>query len=256
MRLQNFLLEDREGRSKALDEKTFNTLLNTKFTDSFKAYNSSMMIRYWRGTKTSAAPFMYTDPKKFIRSSISNQNYYTLIMSYDPSWSKFPPRDKCIVASTNKGTASNYGKAYVVLPENGAKIGIAPSHDIWSSWRGTQGGSYNLQPLLDMLENLFLEVSMADDANDNINGFKKACKLAEKKINSMSAEDKNTWHILTGWEKYDSKKGLYKWVTEMFSPTKNDFKVIKAGEPHRASADTEIWTDGECLLCDFVALQS
>lgn len=251
MRLNNFLLlEEGGGRATAINQKTFDTLVKTKFKDSFytSTLTSSNHKNFHRGTRTSLASILYLDPKKFIRSSVSNQNYYTLIMSYDPSWSKYPPRDKCIIGTTSISTASNYGKPYFVLPENNARIGIAPKCDIWSSFNATLGGSHYLMPLLDLLENLFIEVSMADEAQDTLAGFKKACSLAENKISSMDEEDKNTWYALTSHHKYDKKKGLYKWVTEIFSPTSNNFEVIKVGERFNQT-DVELWTDGECLLC-------
>jgi len=236
MRLQNFLLES-DGRAKPIGDKDFKQLIETKYKDSVNAYRKD--IRYYRGTESSSASTLYIDPKKFIRSSKQNQNYYTLLMSYDPSWSKYPPRDKSVIATTNIGYAQNYGTPYIVLPENGATIGIAPSPDIWSSFRTTLGGSHNLMPLLDHLEDLFLEANF-EDAGKDYKTFKEACKKARVNVGELKTYSKVP---------YSKKDGLYKWLVDVFSPDKNRFKVIKAGDAHQAGTDSEVWTDGECLLC-------
>lgn len=239
------MLEDKDGRTKAISEDQFMKLLKTKFTDSLKAWANN--TRFYRGSQTAAGDRLYIDPKKFTRNSISNQNYYTLIMSYDKAWSAFPPRDKCLIASTGQGTASNYGRVYHVLPENGAKIGVAPSHDIWSSFNGTLGGSHNLMPLLDMLEDEFTHVSLGQESNENIRDFKEACKKATGRIGPG-----HPMVIMTNMP-YTKKMGLYNWVTQIFDPKKNGFKVIKAGTTLK-EPDREVWTDGECLLSTYNVL--
>ena len=249
--MQNFLIEGNDGRAKIIDEITFTKILNTKCTDSFRAFKD--FTRFYRGTKTAFAPTLHIDPKVFTRSSKDNQNYYTLIMSHDTTWKRFPPRNKSIIATTNSGTAEAYGKPYIVFPFNGSRIGIAPSNDIWSSWKDTLSGS-NLIPLLDSLEQLFLGVNMADEANESIKGLKDACSRVNPKIitgQKASRMKQGPFYLLANSIPFDKKEGLYKWLTKVFSPEK--FTTIKAGDSFRGN-NNEIWTDGECLLCTFDAL--
>lgn len=84
---------------------------------------------------------LITDPKRVIRKSANTTNQYTLLFSNLPSWAEYPKRNRSIIATTSLRHASSYGNAYLVLPFDGAKIGVCSSLDMWDTYYKNLGNN-------------------------------------------------------------------------------------------------------------------
>jgi len=85
----------------------------------------------WRGVQDHDEEVILVNPAATPRKSANISNYYTLCIDNLPNWSAFPKRSRSMICSTNRKYASEYGQLYLVLPLNGAKIGITGERDIW-----------------------------------------------------------------------------------------------------------------------------
>src|SRR5271168_3608736 len=83
--------------------------------------------------------FLLTDPSQKERKSANTSNQYTLLMDNLPAWKEYPKRSRSLVCSTSSDRAASYGNVYLVLPFNGARIGICPEYDIWDSFYELSG---------------------------------------------------------------------------------------------------------------------
>jgi polyhydroxyalkanoate synthesis regulator phasin len=52
-------------------------------------------------------------------------------MANSPEWKEYPRRDH--ICSTDLGGTHDYGVSFMVVPKNGAKVGVCNDFDIWSS---------------------------------------------------------------------------------------------------------------------------
>jgi hypothetical protein len=84
---------------------------------------------------------LITDPKRVIRKSANTTNQYTLLFSNLPSWASYPKRNQSIIATTSLRYASGYGNAYLVLPFDGAKIGVCSGSDMWDTFYKNLGNN-------------------------------------------------------------------------------------------------------------------
>ncbi len=103
----------------------------------FEAFNKSKENNtIFRGAKNYTEDCIAVEITPGKRLSQNTPNIYTKLLSdVFPSWSKFPKRNRSIIASFNLETASEYGLGHIVLPKNGAKIAICPDTDIWYSFK-------------------------------------------------------------------------------------------------------------------------
>jgi hypothetical protein len=179
------------------------------------------------------------------RPSANTYNFYTLIINNDPSWKQFPKRQ--VICTTDPQTADGYGNIYLVLPVDGAKIGICKTNDIWDSLT---------------YKNLW-----ADDINDEIYRIiRDKEKLIPKNIQTDFKFFKKTMSEMTR-DKLKEKpldkrnviysdfidsnyKNLYDFlVKEAFTPVRNQFKVQNI-KNFSIKGFNEVWTDSECVLID------
>ncbi len=121
-------------------EEELKKLLETDYSEAYnKAKNGDIIYRGADNYTKNCLAIEYIPGK---RISESTTNIYTKLLSdIFPSWSKFPKRNRSIIASFNLENASEYGLEHIVLPKNGAKIAICPDTDIWYSF--SDNGSFN-----------------------------------------------------------------------------------------------------------------
>ena len=86
-------------------------------------------------------PFLFTPGERIAEGS---SNVYTrLISDILPSWRNAPQRNKSVICTNDFSGAEYYidystrrkGTIYVVIPPNDARLVIAPTKDIWSSFK-------------------------------------------------------------------------------------------------------------------------
>lgn len=122
------------------DENELKKIINEDYSEAFNNFKSANTI--FRGSKKYTQNCLAVKYSPGIRVSQNTSNIYTKLLSdIFPSWSKFPKRNRSIIASFNLENASEYGLEHIVLPKNGAKIAICPDTDIWYSF--SDNGSFN-----------------------------------------------------------------------------------------------------------------
>jgi hypothetical protein len=137
------------GKQLLYNEEELKNLLNSDYSEAFSKAKQGHII--YRGAKK------YDDSSEFLgllytpgkRISENTSNVYTKLLSdLFPSWQKFPKRNKSVIASFDINKAADYvdinGMLYIVLPKNGARIGICPKKDIWNSFDNFPSSISNL----------------------------------------------------------------------------------------------------------------
>ena len=135
IKLSQLILEDR--RSRQFRRPLFmNALTRGKFKSAYNQYLEGNAI--YRGLRGSATyPYWIVNPAKSYRVSRNTNNFYTGLLDKLPAWKDYPKRSRSIICSSNPAYCESYGNVVVVLPVNGAKIGVCPEEDIWGSFRKT-----------------------------------------------------------------------------------------------------------------------
>lgn len=87
----------------------------------------------------------YVDLRGTQRASENTSNWYTEIFDNHPEMKDFPKRSKSLICTTDFDYSRQFGKPSVVIPVDGAKIGLAGTEDIWDLrmelFGGATGGS-------------------------------------------------------------------------------------------------------------------
>lgn len=205
MRLVNYL---NESRTKPLDRELVKYLLKNEFSDMAKNLLKGEVL--YRGMRTKS-DYSLLDPSKFeTRQSANTSNHYTLFINNHPMWKDYPKRE--IICSTDEGYAEDYGDLHLILPENGAKIGICSAEDIWDSMN-----------VLDLNTELDLEYNITD-----------------KSYKEMKLQSQNITYKETG-------KTIWEYLEKIWDPNRNDFDITTT-KNLRLPNGREVWTDARCLV--------
>jgi hypothetical protein len=87
-----------------------------------------------RGLDKETSKITLVRPSLFNRKSRNTYNIYTSLMDTLPSWENYPKRSKSIICTNSLSSASSYGHIYIVLPTDGAKVGVCSGRDLWFSF--------------------------------------------------------------------------------------------------------------------------
>lgn len=250
------------------NSKKLYTALNTKYSEAWKMFSSMSGVLY-RG-KSFSGYILEQIPS--LRKSENTSNIYTRLLSdILPSWSKYPKRNKSFICTSNYSKASGYDKnggLYIILPENGAKIGICPEDDIWDSFHILRNKyDFNLSRFnrafinylrekaekngfeIDNFADIFVDYSR----NEIINFFKKLDKLPTLQIDYNTGTE-DYINFKTDIEEYISEGGsLISFLNRILDPVKNNFTYTNSIKdvftPY--PENNEIWVEGACLLLNF-----
>lgn len=239
----------------------FKSLLQTNFSSAFNKYLNRQDI--WRGMSAYSEMLIITPG---IRKSQNTSNIYTrLISDILPNWKDYPKRDRSFICSTTYYGARGYGeKQYLVFPENGAKIGICPRHDIWGSFKDSIGILPNLNHAIDTLillaDDKFGSTNYDSDIFNNIDNTEELISLFNlvdmyisttpynrlfKKIENLRSRD----FIL---ECKENDIPLLKQLEMKLDPKTNGFELQTIENYSIASTGMdrtkEVWTDARCLF--------
>lgn len=205
MRLVNYL---NESRTKPLDTEHVKYLLKNEFSDMAKNLLKGEVL--YRGMKTKS-DYSFLDPSRFkTRRSANTSNYYTLFINNHPMWEDYPKRE--IICSTDELYAEDYGDLHLILPENGAKIGICSDDDIWNSMN-----------VLDLNTELELRYDITQDSYEEM---KKQTQNIPYKETSMS---------------------IWDYMEKIWNPDKNNFDVTTT-KNLKLPNKREVWTDAKCIV--------
>jgi hypothetical protein len=246
MRLNTYIAE---GRSQQIPKEDAIELLKTKHSD---AYKSKFPI--YRGIKGSSLPFLYTNPDAGEpRQSANTYNYYTLIMDNTPAWKNYPKRSRSLICTTDIDYSTVYGSLpYIVYPENGAKIGVCPTDDIWGSFSEFNG---RVSMTLDDMNDCIRQILDVYDLHPKIVTYGSLIRNFEfiddeKHTNKVkqSSYYKHPSRFEDVYVAYlESNKTFLKFMEEdVLDPKRNKFNVVKSGDD--LPLGREVWVGGPCVL--------
>ncbi len=148
--------------------------------------------------------------------------------------------------------ADSYGDPYIVLPVDGAKIGICKSDDIWDSlsYKNLWANDIN-DEIYRIVRTYFMKVEMKKipDIETNFKVFKKV--VSEMTIDKLKSSDDVKWdrrNIIYSDFVDSNYKNLYEFlVKEVFDPRKSGFKVQNI-KNFSIKGENEVWIDTDCAL--------
>jgi len=188
--------------------ENFCQLLKTDYSQATEKFLNGVAI--YRGVREFQGPYFVKIPG--LRISQNTENSYTRLFSgLLPSWSKYPPRNKSFICTTNinrtRGyiTESEYSRGqYIILPKNNAKIGVCSFTDMWDSFLSLA----NEYKIYDM-----------SYLNWSINNFVETVSLKNEKFNQTFNDIKNMFL-------YNSDEKIKKFFTNLAKHTKDNFGTI------------------------------
>ena len=203
--------------------------------------------------------YMYVNPKLVTRQSANARyNYYTELLDSFKSWQDYPKRSKSLICSTSVKVASGYTYTatypYIVLPKNGAKLGVTPSHDLWWSFNWLK--DIGINDLDDLNQELHVIIKAIFKVNDGLNIVQR-CKMIDKKL--IDSLDKDTdlrlddYSALYRYFKDLNYDNLYDYLDHLMNSRLSGFKVttidkLDSFEFSLNEHGHEIWTDSDCVL--------
>jgi hypothetical protein len=213
------LLNEASRRSKEITKEQFIQLLvrNCYKTAKYCFENKSFLYRgveWHRSFK-----FLFVDPTKTKRVSITTKNYYNLIMSHDPQWQKYPSRENSVITSSSEEIADQFADSagiYIVLPYDGARFGVANDRDIWNIWgkRVANEGGFFTGGIEEFLEEIY-KYFLLDSKSKN---YSYDYKLFINKCNEF---DNNILQFKKAIDKVYTKPFLIKHLISTYIMTKN-----------------------------------
>ncbi len=260
MRLQQYI---KEGRSKGIGEDDAIQTIVSRCSDSYKAAVEKKAVIY-RGLRGSSTETMEIDPKRGRRRSRNTLNYYTLFMDNEGTFKDYPKRSKSVVCSTDLSKAMRYGRSYVLLPENGAKIGIVKHGDIFdvgALGHGTNLGSLNAS-IDELIQQYMISASRHGHKELVIDGPWENSWVKLKSVNTTIKRMNKIpeiWDEIDSWlYQYESKVFYNMWMSgpNLMTFYKNtldknvEFDLKKAGDSLNEYNRNEVWTDGYSILID------
>jgi hypothetical protein len=209
--------------------------------------------------------YAYADPSSRERTSRNTRNFYTILFDNLPSWTKYPKRSRSLVCSTDPSRPRGYGQPFYLFPENGSKIGVCPSYDIWGSF-DTVTNDYNLSSFNDYFW-MFLRDSMnaidrsypAEPKNfaemvvyfDEIDKHKKYVVQFIKNEFGSTPDSVDFRYKAFPVKEYINTPSmkLIDYLDKMFDPEKNGFMLKTPG--NSIPKNRETWTDSPCVMIHY-----
>ncbi len=258
-----------------IDKNEAGTLLKEEFSMAYNKWHQGHCI--YRNCHDDGDIFI-AEPQPRTSSDTSNE-YTALISELLPSWSSFPKRNWCFIASTHLSIADEYSgpqrSTYCVFPSNGAEIALCGSKDMWESFPSLERetGICNIdifnKTLSSFLSELLntekpasvTEVEISELFNRSniteINSiFKKACDILKAssisdlcKIRISTVQLSVQQRLLCLFYNGIAKEGksFTGVLDELLSPGKNGFSKLNI-KYYDASDPVEIWFEGKCLF--------
>lgn len=236
------------------DESEIVKLLCGRFSSAWNKYFKEEQ-GIWRGVKSyTYGNIVVMTPGTRISQNVNN--LYTRLMSEIlPEWKEYPKRSNSFVCTNSEGLSSFYGDSHLVLPENGANIGICPKADIWDSFRLTLNHSSIPEFVADMREILRLgnTRSLYDIQTLLVNGTAEEIMLAMDKateyLHTPPGLDSINDYRMKDAFKNNLDLTLLDYMRKQLDPIKNGF-VSTTIEQYKldSSEPREVWTDATCLM--------
>lgn len=278
------------GKQLLYNEEELKNLLNTDYSEAFFKAKQGHII--YRGAKkyddsSEFLGLLYTPGKRI--SENSSNIYNKLLSDLFPSWQKFPKRSESIIATFSIEKAGIYvdinGMLYVILPKNGARIGVCPKKDMWVSFNNFPFSISNLSQFntafcylvseicqfsgnikdKNAIEKIFLgstakvkelfknfDKSFSSQAEkaylEGVNDAKQLSDYFAKNSDGiLGQKEKNILHDYVMY--YESKNGkttFLKFLEEIYFDN-SDFSIQTTSSLNN-NGYSEVWIEGSCLF--------
>ena len=265
-----------ESRSTELSKDEFKKIMKSECKDFIK---NPMILQ--RSKTKSSSEYSFMDPSKSTRTQLKDETvgvqtqHHLLLMENLPSWNKFPLRSKSIIGVTNKSINTSYGlHRYFVIPFDGAKFGVAPGEDLWTSdckLIGDKDDMFKETGYLhfsfdDRFSDFLKYNSISDNSYDSMISdlqnklentevdFKYESDDVEFKLGKLRMQNLMSLFKINGFEDVESAIDHYfspdKFVSYGRNGLKIGFEVMDYNSLVNYSQDSnlEFWTESPCLI--------
>lgn len=187
-------------------------------------------------------------------SPYASYNYYNLLMSNLPSWSKYPKRNKSIIGTTDYSDAEgrNQGNPYLVIPKDGTDVGVCSDRDIWDSFPRITDNMGNFNDVLHELLSS-AKINRADNPDRDYKSFVKICNRVDRVREDDDIDLDNISYVANNTGDFDwvinyneSSEKLIDFLNDLLSPHNNDFSLVKIGS--KLPDNNEVWLSAPSLL--------
>ena len=243
------------------EEEIVKALQLPEYSDAVAAFKKGKRI--YRGDKSQEEHLgIFITPG--IRVSQNTSNIYTKLMSeLLPSWRKYPRRDKCAVCTNSKDMAYHYSKVYCfsIFPQNGTKIGVCNSGDIWDSFPFLfeMANIYSLTEFVDIIEYLF-ELVLGNEIDtpklfrQDVNTIQNVIKQLEKELRKQPYRDFSNINRIELIRYIISEirhgKSFLRTLNFLMNPRENEFRLVSIKNiPNKSEySSNELWFEGQYLM--------
>jgi hypothetical protein len=259
MKLSSLLVEA-EAHRKDLTEGKFLELLKEKCKNSHIVATKSPFFRQDKGADLQLiTPSMREEKSSF---------WIDKMIREIPAWKRYPDRARCIKAYTRYGKTHEGDDVYVLIPFDGAKIGIAQNESFYRSFKAIENSlgfdRIDNKAFREWLETLFSglsEITKEKIEMPKIETFAQL-KKAFLKIDSVLEKDRSILKKnLSGSDKLSDEQAkmikdllsrhivdMEKYLEEKLDPEVNGFGCVRIESFSAGRAELEIWVDSPCLL--------
>jgi len=188
-------------------------------------------------------PFLFTPGERIAEGS---SNVYTrLISDILPSWRNAPQRNKSVICTNDFSGAEYYidystrrkGTIYVVIPPNDARLVIAPTKDIWSSFKDL-GSLYVVDDSILVFLAFFyyiIDNKLVDDilikSNKTLEQLRDVPKIYVDIVKEMFLKDRSVIiNLLDETDKILSIDGLANIILPIYRIYPGNFLLAEIGE--------------------------
>jgi len=264
--MDNIILSEDAGKPiKTKQIKTPNALqklVNGEYSEAFQKALNGICIYRGCHDKDPVIGHEYVVATPGLRKSQNTTNEYTMLMSdILPAWKEYPKRNRSFICTNSIDRVDDYVRnledAFLVLPKNGAKIGVCPEKDLWFSFEN--GGIFKLNQFNQALNNLgdyvysnlgknydmgtpkgltkILQSVSLFDAMNEASIYQYMNNLIDKCLNNFFSNDD------------PSVISMYQCVEKCLDPTLNGFQLMSTSDMSWESYNNEeVWTDSKCLF--------
>ena len=246
MRLNEFVSNHPDPRTLVLDEKLSESqvlnIINSKCSEALDMAKQGHKLYRGINLKPSVS-YCLIDPNITPRSSaMGAKNYYTVLMDNLPSWAGYPKRSRSLICSSSHGKAGNFGDVYLVLPFNGANLGVFWHDDIWAAKVAGQR--------MVTLNSFYARYGVFDESYEKL-----LITMLVKLPNMAQAEYSSNYNgpfdaiWFNGINQVKTVQDLEHLLDEMYNPKKCNFSKISINRlPDSNTKPVEIWTDSKAIL--------
>lgn len=268
-----------------ISKEELNKLITTDYKEAFDAY--SIGYKIYRGDynlENRGIEIAIATPGN--RVSQHTSNIYTKLTSdIIPSWKAYPRRNNSFICTGNDDKASEYADSYnyIILPKNGAKIGVCSEDDFWDSfpylrktYHISNANLFNKE-VAKFLNNVTIFLTKEDGVSRHVPNF--CFANTDNFIKYFNQLDSNIRSIMSNSELKDKflmelqehLSLVYPWSQKYFAcswidnimdnkssvdffdyildPDRNYFNMVSISNLSSICIrENELWTDSECIF--------